>query len=82
MPAPWQCRLFVRSESQLEKDLKGRSRNQTDHYRRALKEIEGLMHAKRNTPAGDRLDVLIVLIAALDCHCLEWVAASAANITI
>jgi hypothetical protein len=25
--------------------------------RRALKEIEGLMHAKRNTPAGDRLDV-------------------------
>ena len=31
----------------------------THDYRRALKEIEGLMHAKRNTPAGDRLDVLV-----------------------
>jgi hypothetical protein len=40
------------------------------------------MHAERNTPAGDRLDVLIVLIAVLDCHCLEWVAASATNIAI
>jgi HTH-type transcriptional regulator/antitoxin HigA len=28
----------------------------TRDYRRALKEVEGLMHAKRNTPAGDRLD--------------------------
>ena len=28
-------------------------------YRRALKEIEGLMRAKRNTPQGDRLDVLL-----------------------
>jgi hypothetical protein len=26
----------------------------TREYRRALKEIEGLMHAKRKTPAGDR----------------------------
>jgi HTH-type transcriptional regulator / antitoxin HigA len=33
-------------------------------YRRALKEIEGLMHAKRNTPAGDRLDVLVALVEA------------------
>jgi HTH-type transcriptional regulator/antitoxin HigA len=33
-------------------------------YRRALKEIEGLMHAKRNTAAGDRLDVLVVLVEA------------------
>ena len=33
-------------------------------YRRALKEVEGLMQAKRNTPAGDRLDVLIVLVEA------------------
>ena len=32
----------------------------TRDYRRALKEIEGLMHAKCNTPAGDRLDVLVV----------------------
>ena len=32
--------------------------------RRALKEIEGLMTAKRNTPAGDRLDVLVTLVEA------------------
>ena len=33
-------------------------------YRRALKEIEGLMTAKRNTPEGDRLDVLVTLVEA------------------
>jgi HTH-type transcriptional regulator/antitoxin HigA len=33
-------------------------------YRRALKEIEGLMGAKRKTPQGDRLDVLVTLIEA------------------
>ena len=33
-------------------------------YRRVLKEIEGLMHAKRNTPEGDRLDVLVTLVEA------------------
>jgi HTH-type transcriptional regulator / antitoxin HigA len=33
-------------------------------YRRVLKEIEGLMNAKRNTPEGDRLDVLIALVEA------------------
>jgi HTH-type transcriptional regulator/antitoxin HigA len=33
-------------------------------YRRALKEIEALMRAKRNTPAGDRLDVLVTLVEA------------------
>jgi antitoxin component HigA of HigAB toxin-antitoxin module len=33
-------------------------------YRRALKEIEGLMHAKRNTPEGDHLDILITLVEA------------------
>ena len=33
-------------------------------YRRALKEIEGLMNAKRNTPDGDRLDVLVTLVEA------------------
>jgi HTH-type transcriptional regulator/antitoxin HigA len=32
--------------------------------RRALKEIEGLMLAKRNTPEGDRLDVLVALVEA------------------
>jgi HTH-type transcriptional regulator/antitoxin HigA len=31
-------------------------------YRRALKEIEGLMSARRNTPEGDRLDVLVTLV--------------------
>jgi len=36
----------------------------TRDYRRALKKIEGLMHAKRNTPASDRLDVLVVLVEA------------------
>ena len=33
-------------------------------YRRMLKEIEGLMSAKHNTPEGDRLDVLVTLIEA------------------
>jgi HTH-type transcriptional regulator/antitoxin HigA len=33
-------------------------------YRRVLKEIEGLMTAKRNTPEGDRLDVLVTLVEA------------------
>ncbi len=33
-------------------------------HRRALKEIEGLMDAKRGTPAGDRLDVLVTLVEA------------------
>ncbi len=38
-------------------------KNQRD-YRKVLKEIEGLMSAKRNTPEGDRLDVLVTLIEA------------------
>ncbi|HLH93812.1 MAG TPA: transcriptional regulator [Xanthobacteraceae bacterium] len=38
-------------------------RNNRD-YRRALNEIEGLMAAKRNTPEGDRLDVLVTLVEA------------------
>ena len=33
-------------------------------HQRALKEIEGLMTAKRNTPEGDRLDVLVTLVEA------------------
>jgi HTH-type transcriptional regulator/antitoxin HigA len=33
-------------------------------YRRVLKEIEGLMDAKRNTSEGDRLDVLVTLVEA------------------
>jgi HTH-type transcriptional regulator/antitoxin HigA len=38
-------------------------RNNRD-YRRALKQIEGLMGAKRNTPEGDRLDLLATLVEA------------------
>lgn len=33
-------------------------------YRRALNEVEGLMAARRNTPEGDRLDVLVTLVEA------------------
>ncbi len=33
-------------------------------YQRTLKEIEGLMTAKRNTPDSDRLDVLVTLVEA------------------
>lgn len=36
-------------------------RTKRDH-RRTLKEIEGLMTAKRGTPEGDRLDVLTTLV--------------------
>ena len=33
-------------------------------YRQALKEIETLMQARRNTPEGGRLDVLVTLVEA------------------
>jgi len=33
-------------------------------YKRTLQEIEGLMTARRNTPEGDRLDVLVTLVEA------------------
>jgi HTH-type transcriptional regulator / antitoxin HigA len=33
-------------------------------YRRALKQIEGLMTAKRGTPEGDYLDLLVTLVEA------------------
>ncbi len=33
-------------------------------YRRTLKEIEGLMSAKRGTRDGDRLDILVTLVEA------------------
>jgi len=38
-------------------------RTKRDH-RRALKEIEAFMDAKRGTPEGDRLDVLVTLVEA------------------
>ena len=37
-------------------------------YRRTLKEIEGLMTAKRDTPEGDRLDVLVTLVEAWEAR--------------
>jgi HTH-type transcriptional regulator/antitoxin HigA len=37
-------------------------------HRRALKEIEGLMMAKRGTPEGDRLDVLVTLVEAWEAR--------------
>lgn len=37
-------------------------------YRRALKEIEGLMTAKRGTQAGDRLDLLVTLVEAWEAR--------------
>jgi HTH-type transcriptional regulator / antitoxin HigA len=33
-------------------------------YRRALREIEALMAAKRGTPQGERLDFLVTLVEA------------------
>ena len=37
-------------------------------YKRALKEIETLMRAKRNTPEGDRLDALANLVVAWEAE--------------
>ena len=37
-------------------------------YRRTLKEIESLMTAERNTPEGDRLDVLVTLVEAREAR--------------
>lgn len=37
-------------------------------YRRTLKEIEGLMTAERDTPEGDRLDVLVTLVEAWEAR--------------
>ncbi|ONN66880.1 type II toxin-antitoxin system HigA family antitoxin [Herbaspirillum sp. VT-16-41] len=35
-------------------------------YRATLAEIDGLMSARRNTPDGDRLDVLVTLVEAYE----------------
>ncbi|MBM3391928.1 MAG: transcriptional regulator [Betaproteobacteria bacterium] len=42
-------------------------RNKRD-YEAALVEIERLMTAKRNTPEGDRLDVLVTLVEAYEAR--------------
>ena len=40
-------------------------KTKADH-RAALKEIEALMTAERNTPEGERLDVLVALVEAYE----------------
>ena len=40
-------------------------RTKADH-RAALKEIEALMAAERDTPEGERLDVLVTLVEAYE----------------
>ena len=40
-------------------------KTERDH-KAALKEIDGLMTAKKNTPEGDRLDVLVTLVMAYE----------------
>ena len=37
-------------------------------YRRTLAEIEGLMTAERDTPEGDRLDILVTLVEAWEAR--------------
>ena len=37
-------------------------------YRRTLAEIDGLMTAERDTPEGDRLDVLVTLVEAWEAR--------------
>jgi HTH-type transcriptional regulator/antitoxin HigA len=41
-------------------------------YRRALGEIEELMNARRNSPEGDRLDVLVTLVEAASICRTQW----------
>jgi len=40
-------------------------KTETD-YKTALKDIKSLMHVKPDTPAGDRLDVLVTLVEAYE----------------
>ena len=37
-------------------------------YRQVLAEIEGLMHATRDTPEGDRLHLLVTLVEAWEAE--------------
>ena len=37
-------------------------------YKAALKQIEGLMDAKHNSPEGDKLDVLVTLVEAYEAR--------------
>lgn len=57
-----------RSERGSETDIKP-IKTRAD-YRLALKEIEALMTAERDTPEGERLDVLVTLVEAYENrHC-------------
>lgn len=42
-------------------------RTRADH-KRALAEIEGLMSARRGTPEGDRLEILVTLVEAYEAR--------------
>ena len=55
-------------------------RTERDHQR-ALKEIEGLMAAERNTPEGGRLKLLIAQVEAWEAkrYSLDFPDAIAAN---
>ena len=54
------CKIIGNEDSKMEiTPIKTRQ-----DYLRTLKEIESLMTAKRNTPEGDRLDVLVMLVEA------------------
>jgi HTH-type transcriptional regulator / antitoxin HigA len=52
------------SKAKMEKEMQITPIKSQRDYRRVLKEIESLMTAKRNTPEGDRLDVLVTLVEA------------------
>ena len=52
------------SGAKMEKEMQVTPIKSQRDYRRVLKEIESLMTAKRNTPEGDRLDVLVTLVEA------------------
>jgi HTH-type transcriptional regulator/antitoxin HigA len=43
-------------------------------YRRVLREIEGLMNARRNSPEGNRLDVLVTLVEAWESKSSQTMA--------
>jgi hypothetical protein len=54
------------AETPIDMDIKP-IKSKRDH-RRLLKEIEGLMNARRHTPEGDRLDVLVTLVEAWEAR--------------
>jgi hypothetical protein len=59
-PAVYRC---LQEDGRAVFNIAGPIKTQHD-YRPVLKEINGLMMGKRNTPEGDRLDVLVTLVEA------------------